>query len=57
MDKNRKIEDLRMDNDRKIEELREQLNKMICENVNSETILKLSQELDIYIVEAMKNCK
>lgn len=43
-----------MNNDKKIEDLREELNKMICKDIDSKIILKLSQELDIYIVEAMK---
>lgn len=43
-----------MNNDKKIEELRDELNKMIEKGMDYKIILKLSQELDIYIVEAMK---
>jgi len=42
-----------MDNNKKLEELREKLNKTIDQCADSKIILKLSQELDIYIVEAM----
>ena len=42
-----------MDKNKELEELREKLNKMIDECVDSKIILKLSQELDVYIVEAM----
>lgn len=37
-----------------IEELREELHKMIEKNLDPKLILKLSQELDIHIVEEMK---
>jgi len=43
-----------MHNNKKMEELREKLNKMINEGMDYKIILKLSQKLDIYIVEAMK---
>jgi hypothetical protein len=43
-----------MHKNKKMEELREKLNKMIDKGVDYKIILKLSQELDIYIVEAMK---
>jgi hypothetical protein len=43
-----------MDKNKKMEELRDELNKMIDKGMDSKIVLKLSQELDIYIVEAMK---
>jgi hypothetical protein len=43
-----------MDENKKINELREELNNMIRNNLDPKEILKLSQELDIYIVEEMK---
>lgn len=48
-----------MDKNKELEELREKLNKLITECADSKIILKLSQELDVYIVEAMnkKNYK
>lgn len=39
---------------KKIDELREKLNKMIRNGYDHKEILKLSQELDIFIVEEMK---
>ncbi|WP_080697098.1 aspartyl-phosphate phosphatase Spo0E family protein [Clostridium beijerinckii] len=43
-----------MDKKKEIEELRDKLNKTITEKMDYNKILKLSQELDIYIVEVMK---
>lgn len=43
-----------MDKKKEIEELRDELNKIISERLDYNKILKLSQKLDIYIVEAMK---
>lgn len=40
---------------KKIDELRDELNKMINKNLDPKEILRLSQELDIYIVEEIKN--
>lgn len=40
---------------KKIDELRDELNDMISKNIDPKEILKLSQELDIYIVEEIKN--
>ena len=42
-----------MDKNKDLEELREKLNRLIDECEDSKIILKLSQELDVYIVEAM----
>lgn len=44
-----------MDEEKKIEELKEKLNKMISKNMDFKEILKVSQELDIYIVDVMKS--
>ncbi|OOM68527.1 Spo0E family sporulation regulatory protein-aspartic acid phosphatase [Clostridium sp. BL-8] len=38
----------------KLDELRDELNEMINNNLDPKEILKLSQELDVYIVEEMK---
>jgi len=43
-----------MDKNKKMEELRDELNKMIDKGMDPKIVLKLSQELDIYIVDAMK---
>ena len=43
-----------MNKKKKIEELRDRLNNIINENLDYNEILALSQELDVYIVEAMK---
>jgi Spo0E like sporulation regulatory protein. len=43
-----------MDKKKEIEELRDELNEIISERLDYNKILKLSQKLDIYIVEAMK---
>ncbi len=43
-----------MDKKKEIEELRDKLNETISEKMDYDKILKLSQELDIYIVEVMK---
>jgi hypothetical protein len=37
-----------------LEKVRSELCKLIQENASKETILKKSQELDVYIVEQMK---
>lgn len=43
-----------MKENKKLNELREELNAMINNNLDPKEILKVSQELDIYIVEEMK---
>ncbi len=43
-----------MKENKKLNELREELNEMINNNLDPKEILKVSQELDIYIVEEMK---
>lgn len=43
-----------MKENKKLNELREELNQMINNNLDPKEILKVSQELDIYIVEEMK---
>jgi hypothetical protein len=53
MNHNREIEQMLTD---KINELREELNKQVISgNVHKRSILQLSQELDRYIVEYLKN--
>ena len=43
-----------MQTNAELEKVRSELCKLIQENASKETILKKSQELDVYIVEQMK---
>lgn len=44
-----------LENTEKIEKIRELLNKAIESNASKETILKISQRLDKYIVKKLSN--